>query len=279
MYRKAVSSLICLMLSVLMFLSPALAETREGVIVLEGEEQAIEETLLESPMGFSFWYASESFDAWTGEMDYIEGVIIESLYSDDFMILSLIPEEDAEDYAEDLDEDIIWMSYESRVQADIYRDLEDGRYYFLTLIADEGQYIRAVGEYSEEAAEGNARYFQKILDSIAFLPGLPGCLFRALWESEAMDDQGRVQVTLRAMEPVTDVQLLNLEWDGITVSWAEGAPLGNLDAQEEVIITVEFIGDMPNNGIMYTDEAGNTHYYALDISGEDGELYLWDIND
>ena len=36
---------------------------------------------------------------------------------------------------------------------------------------------------------------------------------------------------------------------------------------------------MPNNGIMYTDEAGNTHYYALDISGEDGELYLWDIND
>ncbi|MBR5382512.1 MAG: hypothetical protein IK133_01715 [Clostridia bacterium] len=279
MYRKAVSSLICLMLSVLMFLSPALAETREGVIALEGEEQTIEETLLESPLGFSFWYVAESFDAWTGEMDYIEGVIIESLYSDDFMILSLIPEEDAEDYAEDLDEDIIGMSYESRVQADIYRDLEDGRYYFLSLIADEGQYIRAVGEYSEEAAEGNARYFQKILDSIEFLPGMPGCLFRALWESEAMDDQGRVQVTLRAMEPVTDVQLLNLEWDGITVSWEEGALLGNFDARQEVIITVEFIGDMPNNGVMYTDEEGYTHYYALDISGEDGELYLWDIID
>ena len=137
MNKKAVKSLICLILSLLLFLSPALAETREGVIVLEGEEQDIEETLLESPMGFSFWYANEFFDAWTGEMDYIEGVIIESLDSDDFMILSLIPEEDAEEYAEDLDEDIIWMSYESRVQADIYRNLEDGRYYFLTLIADE----------------------------------------------------------------------------------------------------------------------------------------------
>ena len=94
-----------------------------------------------------------------------------------------------------------------------------------------------------------------------------------------MDDQGRVQVTLRAMEPVTDVQLLNLEWDGITVSWEEGALLGNFDAQQEVTITVEFIGDMPNNGIMYTDEAGSTYYYALDISGEDGDLYLWDIMD
>ena len=279
MNKKAVTSLLCLTLSLLLFLPPALAETREGVIALEGMEQTIQETLLESPMGFSFWYADEYFDAWTGEMDYIEGVIIESLYSDDFMILSLIPEEDAEEYAEDLDVDIIDMSYESRVQADIYRDMEDGRCYFLTLIADEGQYIRAVGEYSEEAAEGNAKYFQKMLDSIAFLPGIPGCLIRALWETETMDDQGRVQVILRAMEPVTDVQLLNLEWEGITASWAEGAPLGNLDAQEEVVITVEFIGDMPNNGVMYTDEEGYTHYYALDISGEDGELYLWDIID
>ena len=99
----------------------------------------------------------------------MDGVVVEALYSDDYMVLSVISEEDAEEYTEDLDEDIVSLSAEARVQLDVYHDLEDGRYYFLTLVAEKGQYLRAVGEYSEEAAEGNGKFLQRVLDSVAFI--------------------------------------------------------------------------------------------------------------
>ena len=84
---------------------------------------------------------------------------------------------------------------------------------------------------------------------------------------------------LTALEPVADVTLLHLDWDGVTVSWEEDALLGSLGAEESVSIVLEFAGDMPENGIMYTDEEGTVRFFALDISGEDGELYFWDLEE
>ena len=62
---------------------------------------------------------------------------------------------------------------ESRVQTEVYLDLDDGIYYFCTLIAENGQYLRAVGQYYAEAAEGNAKFFQRVLDSVVFSTELP----------------------------------------------------------------------------------------------------------
>lgn len=168
MDQRITRLIIAAVLCALLLLPGAVAETREGVIWLEGMEETIEETLYESPDGFSFWYASDMLTADFGTVDGVEGVIVRNPHSDDYMILSMISEEEALEYARDPDGDLLEQSAAARVQADVYCELEDGTYSFLTLIAEDGQYLRAAGAYSEEAAEGNARYFQRVLDSVAF---------------------------------------------------------------------------------------------------------------
>lgn len=174
MKRTALTAFLGILLCLL--LSAALAETRQGTISLEGMEEPIEETLYESPQGFSFWYVSDRLKAYQGEADGIEGVVVQALYSDDHMVLSIISEKDALAYIKAQDEDA------PRAQLDVYRELKNGTYHFLTLIAENGRYLRAVGRYSQEAAEGNAKFFQLALDSAsliseydaAFLRELPG---------------------------------------------------------------------------------------------------------
>ena len=276
MKKKAAAGWILAVLCLVLMLSAAGAETREGVIMLEGMEEPIEETRFESRQGFSFWYANEALEAQEGERDNIEGVVVSALYSDDYMILSMIPQEDAEEYAEDLDGNFAERAAGSRVMMDVYRELEDGEYYFLTLIAENGRFFRAVGQYSQEAAEGNAKYFDRLLNSVAFGAGCP---LRAEWGTPEADEEGQAQVILTATEPVADVALLRLDWDGAAVSWTQGDSLGSLNPQQPVTVTLTFTGDMPEHGIRYTDEAGVAHAFALDISGEDGRLFFWALEE
>ena len=169
--KKIAAGLLFAALCLLLALSAAGAETRVGAIVLEGQEETIRETLFESPQGFSFWYADERLEAYSGTAGGIEGAVVAALYSDDTMTLSAITEEEAVEYAGDLDMDIVERSQSARVQFDVYRELEDGKYYFLTVVAEAGKYLSAVGEYAQEAAEGNARFFQRVLESVSFAPG------------------------------------------------------------------------------------------------------------
>lgn len=173
MKKSVWTRLLLAWICLLLILPGALAETRQGVIQLEGQEEAVEEKLYECPQGFSFWYVPDRVEAYHDVVGNIDGVFVCALYSDDHMILSMIPEEDAAEYTEDLERNIVELSADSRVQMDVYHDLEDGRYYFLTLIGEKGAYFRAVGEYSQEAAEGNAKFLQRILDSVTFLSDPP----------------------------------------------------------------------------------------------------------
>ncbi len=169
MFQKtAAMKFVLAALCLLLVLPSAMAETRQSVIVLEGMEEPIQETLFESPQGFSFWYANEKLEAYEGNIGVTEGVIVQAMYADDYMLLSMITQEDAEEYAEDLHVNIVEKSAQSRVQMDVYRELEDGQYFFLTLVAENGQYLSAVGQYSQEAAEGTAKYLDRVLDSVAF---------------------------------------------------------------------------------------------------------------
>ena len=170
---------IGLLLTALCFLPllpAAFGETRQGAIALEGQEETIEETLFESPLGFSFWYANEKLEAYSDKADGPEAVTVKALYSDDHMILSLIPEKEAEQY----DPRVAEQSAGSRVQMDVYRELKNGTFTFLTLIAENGQYLRAEGRYSEEAAEGNAKFFQRVLDSVALISECDAEMLREL---------------------------------------------------------------------------------------------------
>ncbi len=162
MKKKMITGWALLALCLLLMLSSALAETREGVIYLEGMEERIEEVLFESPAGYSFWYAKDVLEADFGTADNTEGARVFNPYSDDFMLLSMISEEEAAAYAGD----IAARSAASRVQADVYQELENETCHFLALIADQGRYLRASGAYAREAAEGTAKYFQRVLDSV-----------------------------------------------------------------------------------------------------------------
>lgn len=274
MKKKTLAGLLSAMLLFLPILCGAQAETREGVIVREGEQETIEETLFETLRGFSFWYASEWLDAYYDEKDDIDGVVVESLYSDDYMVLTMISEWEAREYTGELNGDIAVLSAESRVQTDAYRELKDGQYHFLTLIAEDGLYFRASGRYSAEAAEGNARLFQRVLDSVSFPTD---CLIRPMWGTK--HEEGREQVLLKALEPVTAVKLLRFEWNDETVTWNESADLGSLSARQTVSVMMEFIEETPDNGIMYTDGAGITHVFALQTDNVEGGLFFWEVTE
>lgn len=171
MKKKMVTRIALLMLCLCLGLPAAVAETREGVIYLEGMAETIEETLFESPEGFSFWYASEGLAADFGKVDDREGVVVSNIYTDDYMLLAPISEEEALEYTKDLEENIVEQSAESRVQVDVYLELnlEEGMFHFCSLIADGGTYLLAVGEYSMEAADGTGKYFQRVLDTVAWI--------------------------------------------------------------------------------------------------------------
>ncbi len=272
--KKILLCMLSAMLCLTLTLSAASAETRQGVIWLEGMEEIIEETRFDSPLGFSFWYANECLEAYPGEADGLEGVVVDTIWSDDYMVLSVIAEDEAEALAAEYG--LTLEESEERTQTDLCLELKDGTYRFCSLIAEGGQYLRADGRYMQEAAEGNAKYFQRVLDSVTFEAGCP---LRAEWASESADEAGRAGVILTAREAVTDVRLLRLDWDGVTVTWEDGETLGSFAAGESVSLTLSFTGDMPENGVRYTDAAGDVHAYALDMSGEDGSLYFWDLAD
>ena len=133
--KKTATAWLAAALSLLRVLPLAQAETREGVIWLEGMEEPIEETLYESPLGFSFWYANERLDARPGEADGVEGVTVGALYSDDFMFLSVVTQEEAAEYP---GTDAAELFAGPRAQAELYRETEGSVVSFGVLVAETG---------------------------------------------------------------------------------------------------------------------------------------------
>ena len=54
--------------------------------------------------------------------------------------------------------------------------------------------------------------------------------------------------------------------------------LDRLTADRPLVVSTTFYGLIPNNGISYVDETGTTRFFAVDMSGEDGSLYLWEFH-
>ncbi|MBO5534745.1 MAG: hypothetical protein J6B53_04975 [Clostridia bacterium] len=162
---KKTSLFPVLMLLCLLFLQSAAAETRQGVIVLEGMEEPIEETRFESEQGFSFWVANDRFSVQeqTGPK---AGTVIRSLYLDDSMTLMPCTPEEAEKC---LTESGMALS-EPRGQLELQSEYKNGAFHFITLVFDNGHFLTAEGTYSAESADGTSKYFKRILDSICFLP-------------------------------------------------------------------------------------------------------------
>ena len=94
----------------------------------------------------------------------------------------------------------------------MYRVVEDDYVMFLTVIAENGQYLSAVGEYPLEVAEGNGKYIDRALDSVSLFNEYDMDMLRILpgeWiYANYMEEQVSDQVT-----PTADLALLTLgEW-------------------------------------------------------------------
>lgn len=49
---------------------------------------------------------------------------------------------------------------------------------------------------------------------------------------------------------------------------------GTLTPESPLLVRMELIGTIPNNGVSYVDSSGKTRYFAVEVSGYDGSLLL-----
>ena len=91
--------------------------------------------------------------------------------------------------------------------------------------------------------------------------------------------ESAVKVVFSAESTVSDFRLLSIAMqDGIfTFSAEELYSQPELTPERPLEAGLVFLGDIPNNGISFTDDDGNVKYCAVDMSGMDGSLILWEI--
>ncbi len=93
-----------------------------------------------------------------------------------------------------------------------------------------------------------------------------------------------VQTVFTASRTVADLKVLaltceDIDEDGnITFSVEELMTIPEFTADSVLNASLEYIGTIPNNGISYTDpDAGKTRRFAVNMSGKDGSLFLWEF--
>lgn len=90
----------------------------------------------------------------------------------------------------------------------------------------------------------------------------------------------QIRVVFTTDHTVTKVKVLSLKIKGVdaggvaTFSEEELYAQGSLTPKRPLVLTLTFLGDIPNYGISYVDENGAVKSYALGQSGEDGSLLL-----
>ncbi|MCD7817756.1 MAG: hypothetical protein LUH07_01710 [Lachnospiraceae bacterium] len=92
----------------------------------------------------------------------------------------------------------------------------------------------------------------------------------------AADSGQLVTLAFRPNEDLTDVQFYLLEYseDGSWRSAEELYALSGLKPGNAFVAGVEFYGDMTAYGISFTDAAGDSRSFAVQISGRNGGLLM-----
>ena len=96
--------------------------------------------------------------------------------------------------------------------------------------------------------------------------------------------ESAVKVVFSAESTVSDFRLLSIAMQDIdengifTFSDEELYSQPELTPGRPLEADLVFLGDIPNNGISFTDADGNVKYFSVDMSGMDGSLILWEIS-
>lgn len=102
-------------------------------------------------------------------------------------------------------------------------------------------------------------------------------------EFDVTGEESQVRVLFTASAAVTDFKVLSLTCEDIDENGNISFSVQERYSQPEftpdcpLIVGMEFFGSIPNNGISYVDTDGVEKRFAVDMSGEDGSLYLWEF--
>lgn len=104
-------------------------------------------------------------------------------------------------------------------------------------------------------------------------------------EFNVTEDSSVVKVVFTADSAVTDFRVLSIamqDYDDssgkTTFAAEEMYSQSELTPERPLEAGLVFLGDIPNNGISFTGADGVVKYYAVDMSGRDGSLFLWEIS-
>ena len=141
--------------------------------------------------------------------------------------------------------------------------------------------VLAVAAFASAAStdgDGSAEPLVRVQEGEGALAGFPE---HDTFIADATEPQ--VKVLFSTERGVRDFKVLaltleNVDKDGkITFSVKELYALDKLTPERPLMVGLTFFGTIPHYGIAYADENGVTRSFAVDESGEDGSLYLWEI--
>lgn len=99
----------------------------------------------------------------------------------------------------------------------------------------------------------------------------------------ANGEEPAITMMFTLLRPATDIGLLQmfdqyldeegeLCYNGTTIEWWEA-----MDSQERIVVTHVFEGELPDLCFSFLGEDETRYDFAVDISGGDGQLYLWPL--
>lgn len=284
----------------LMLCGAATAEKRASVVYIEGEPETVVETRFTAESGFSFWYDADVF-----EVAEVYGGAEVHVYPKDMgdsgtILLNIIPA----DYAGALPWK--WLELNAREGVEYREDATAGgdAVHWFSVVSPYNEtklwsyyavdgaqsFIVAEGLWPVEADEGWGERFRALLRTVEFAAA-EAPVSAQWWDDANLDPDDcevftaddleyAIGVAFTAARPVKDFCVTALLFEGMD----GGSPvfseevLAQYDALEPgrpLLVWTAFYGDIPNNGIRYTDpETGFTYRYAVAISGEDGSPVL-----
>ena len=92
-----------------------------------------------------------------------------------------------------------------------------------------------------------------------------------------------MSIMFTANNPVSDFKIVSLQYEDVK---EDGTPIfltedvytyGELIPEKFLLVKLSFPGDMPNYGISYKDSSGTEKHYALQQSGKDGSLVMFEF--
>ena len=97
------------------------------------------------------------------------------------------------------------------------------------------------------------------------------------------DSDYSMSIMLTANNPVSDFKIVALQYEDVNEN---GTPVfltedvytyGELTPEKSLLVKLSFPGDMPNYGVSYKDSSGTEKHYALQQSGKDGSLVMFEF--